>query len=267
MPDLTLFQRLFSLEGKTALITGASGGIGRVLAAALAEAGAVVAINGTSGERLNETLETVTKAGGRSVPFPARLNGVNACRSLARDVAEACGRIDILVNCAGMNRRKPILEVTEEDYDTIQDVNLKSVYFLSQAVHSVMKAGGGGAILNIGSMTSHRGIGEVSVYGATKSALVQLTKTMAMEWAKDGIRVNSLSPGFMRTPLTEVGLWGDERKKHWILDRVALRRPGLPEELVGAALLLVSEAGSFITGEDIAVDGGFLAGGSWLPEG
>jgi NAD(P)-dependent dehydrogenase (short-subunit alcohol dehydrogenase family) len=185
---------------------------------------------------------------------------------LIREVSGSCDRIDILVNCAGMNRRKPILEVTEDDYDTIQAVNLRGVYFLCQAVHPVMKAGGGGAILNIGSMTSHRGIGEVSVYGATKSALVQLTRTMAVEWAKDGIRVNSLSPGFMMTPLTEAGLWGDEVKRRWILDRVAMRRPGLPEELVGAALLLVSGASSFITGEDIAVDGGFLAGGSWLPD-
>jgi 2-deoxy-D-gluconate 3-dehydrogenase len=257
---------LFSLQGKTALLTGASGGIGRALAVALAEAGAVVALNGTARERLEATIHAVAAVGGRCVMFPTALNDVDSCRRLIEDVSKSFDRIDILINCAGMNRRKPILDVTEEDYDTIQAVNLRSVFFLCQAIHPVMKEGGGGAILNIGSMTSHRGIGEVSVYGATKSALVQLTKTMAVEWAKDGIRVNSLSPGFMMTPLTAAGLWGDENKRRWILDRVAMRRPGLPDELIGAALLLVSHASSFITGEDIAVDGGFLAGGSWLPD-
>ncbi|MBW3623009.1 MAG: glucose 1-dehydrogenase [Armatimonadetes bacterium] len=259
----SLFHRLFSLEGKTVLITGASGGIGRTLAAALAEAGATVGAHGTSLEKLEETRQFIEEKGGRAVLLPADLGEVDACQKLIRWAHEALGRLDVLVNCAGMNRRKPIEAVTPDDYDTIMAVNLRSVFFLSQAAYPIMKAQGGGKILNIGSMTSHRGIGEVSVYGATKAAVVQLTQTMAVEWAGDNIQVNSLSPGFMMTPLTEVGLWGDERKKKWLLDRIPMRRPGETDELVGVALLLASDASSYITGQDFAVDGGFLAGGTW----
>ncbi len=257
---------LFSLEGKTALLTGASGGIGRVLAVAFARAGATVALNGTSAERLSETARLVEDAGGTAHPLPAPLNEVEACRQLIADATSAMGRLDILVNCAGMNRRKPIADITVDDYDTIMAVNLRSAYFLSQAAHAVMKPQGGGVLLNIVSMTSYRGLGEVSVYGATKAALDQLTKTMALEWAKDNVRVNGLAPGFMLTPLTEVGVWGDPVKSQWLRDRIAMRRPGASEELIGAALLLVSDAGSYLTGQSIAVDGGFLAGGSWIPD-
>lgn len=264
MSNPSLFHRLFSLEGKSVLITGASGGIGRVLSVAFAEAGGMLGLHGTSDEKLEETRRQVEAVGGDAHVFAAPLNEVEPCRRLIQEAHERMGRLDVLVNCAGMNRRKPLAEVTEDDWDTILAVNLRSLFFLSQEAHAVMKAQGGGKILNIGSMTSHRGIGEVGVYGASKAAVVRLTQTMAVEWAKDNIQVNSLSPGFMMTPLTEVGLWGDERKKQWILDRVPMRRPGGSEELVGAALLLVTDASSFLTGQDIAVDGGFLAGGSWL---
>ena len=265
MVDTSLPDRLFSLEGKALLLTGASGGIGRTLAVAFARAGGTVGLNGTSVEKLEETHRQIREAGGNAVLLPENLDGVDACRRLVHNAHESLGRLDVLVNCAGINRRKPIAEVTEEDYDAIMAVNLRSLFFLSQSAHAVMKAQGGGKIINVASMTSHRGIGEVSVYGATKAAVLQLTKTMAVEWARDNVQVNSISPGFMMTPLTEVGLFGDEIKKKWILDRVALRRPGDPAELVGAALLLASDASSYMTGQDIAVDGGFLAGGTWLP--
>ena len=250
-------DKLFSLEGKSALITGASGGIGKVLAAGLAEAGATVAVHGTSRER-------VAGVGTKFVPLARRLEKVEDCRGLIAEAQRELQRIDILINCVGTNRRKPIRDVEAQDFEHIVAVNLQSVFFTCQAVYPIMREQGGGKIINVGSVTSTDGLGGVSVYGATKAAVAQLTKTMALEWAKDNIQVNCLAPGFIMTPLTEKGLWGDSHRKQWLLDRIPARRPGKPEELVGAALLLASDASSYITGQIINVDGGYLAGGSWL---
>jgi len=260
----SLLARLFSLEGQAALVTGASGGIGRVLAAALAGAGAAVGLHGTRAGALEEVRDEIEAAGGRAVVLPADLGDVETCRKLVQDTVAALGRLDILVNCAGMNRRNPIRDVSPDDFDTIVAVNLRSAYFLSQAAHAVMRAQGGGKILNIGSITSTDGLGGVSVYGATKAALKQLTQTMALEWAADNIQVNCLAPGFIKTPLTEQGVWADPHRRQWLLDRIPARRPGVPEDLVGAALLMVAPASAYLTGQILTVDGGYLAGGSWL---
>jgi NAD(P)-dependent dehydrogenase (short-subunit alcohol dehydrogenase family) len=259
-----ILERLFSLEGKTALITGASGGIGRALAIAMAEAGALVGLNGVSQEKLESTRQAVSQAGGRSIVLQQELQSVPGCRELIARARKEMGRLDILVNCAGVNRRRPIREVTEEDFELITNVNLKAVLFLSQTAAELMREQGGGKIINIGSITSTDGLGGVGVYGITKSGVAQLTKTMALEWAKDNIQVNCLAPGFILTPLTEKGVWGDEHRKKWLTERIPARRPGQPEELTGAALLLASAASSYLTGQIINVDGGYLAGGSWL---
>jgi NAD(P)-dependent dehydrogenase (short-subunit alcohol dehydrogenase family) len=259
----SLFHRLFALDGKAALVTGASGGIGRALAVALAEAGAAVGIHGRASAQMEQTRRLIETVGGRAVTLIADLGGVEACRKLIADAHAALGRLDVLINCAGINRRKPIAAVTDDDFEAIVAVNLRTAFFLSQAAHPIMRAQGGGKIINIGSLTSFIGLGSVSVYGATKAALAQLTKTMAVEWAKDNIQVNCLAPGFMLTPLTDTALWGDQYKREWLLDRIPARRPGQPEELVGLALLLASPASSYLTGQTIAVDGGVLAGGWW----
>lgn len=261
-----ILHRLFSLEGKTALVTGASGGIGSDVAVALAEAGAFVGLSGTNVEHLQETANRVEAAGGKCALLPADLGTVENCRKLIADAQVQLGRLDILINNAGMNRRKPIVEFTEDDYETIMNVNLRSVFFLTQAAHAIMKAQGGGKIVNVGSMTSLIGIGNVAVYGMTKAAIGQLTKTMAVEWAKDNIQVNCLAPGFIKTPLTAQGQWADPHISKWILDRVPARRPGTPDDLVGTVLFLSSRSSDFVTGQIIAVDGGFLAGGSWIKD-
>ncbi len=261
--DIPLFRRLFSLEGKAALVTGASGGIGRVLAGALAQAGAKVGVHGTRAGELQALCQEIEAEGGEAYPLPGDLRDVDECRALIERAHAELGRLDVLINCAGINRRKPIADVTEDDYEAILAVNLRSVFFLCQAAYPIMRAQGGGKIVNVGSVTSFDGLGEVSVYGATKGAVVQLTKTMAVEWSRDNIQVNCLAPGFMMTPLTEQGLWGDDRRRPWLLERIPARRPGEPEELVGAALLLASPASSYMTGQTIIVDGGYLAGGSW----
>lgn len=258
----SVLQRLFSLEGKKVLLTGAGGGIGSALAVALAGAGATVGVHDITLAQTDETCKLVEASGGKAVPLAANLADVDACRALIQDAHQALGSLDVLINCAGMNRRKPIEDVSLDDYELITAVNLRSIYFLCQAVHPIMQAQGGGKIINFGSLTSSMGLGGVSVYGITKAAVAQLTKTMAVEWAKDNIQVNCIAPGFMLTPLT-ASLWQDEYKSQWMRDRIPAGRPGQPGELAGVVLLMSSAASSYLTGQLINVDGGVLAGGSW----
>ena len=266
MASDSVLDRLFSLRGKVALVTGASGGIGRALAVALGGAGAAVGVHGRDDADLEETREQVEAAGSRAVILEADIADVAACRRLVDDAVRQLGRLDVLVNCAGINFRNPLADATEEEFEKIFAVNLRGLFFLCQAARPVMKAQGGGKIVNIGSLTTSWGLGGVGVYGMTKSAVGHLTRTLAVEWAADNIQVNCLAPGFIVTPLTEKALWGDPHRRKWILDRTPARRPGKPEDLVGTLLLLSSPASDFLTGQIITVDGGFLAGGWWKPE-
>lgn len=262
-PSTTPLEPLFSLHGKTALVTGASGGIGQVLAVALAQAGATVGVHGRDQARVQQTCALVEAAGQPAMPLLADLATVPACREVIATLHAATGRLDILINSAAINRRKPIAEVTEEDWEAIIAVDLRSVYFLSQAAHAIMRPQGGGKIIHIGSINITYALDHVSVYGAAKGGMAQLTKVMAVEWAPDNIQVNCISPGFMLTPLSQP-LWDDPEKARWFRQRIPARRPGDPSELVGITLLLASDASSYITGQNIIVDGGFEAGGSWL---
>jgi NAD(P)-dependent dehydrogenase (short-subunit alcohol dehydrogenase family) len=256
-------QSLFGLERKIALVTGATGGIGQELALGLARAGARVVVSGRREEQLAEIRERIATAGGAAAVVAADVSSLEESRSMVEQAAAAFGGLDILVNCAGMNRRQPILEVEPETYEQIMAVNLRGPYFASQAAAPLLIERGGGSIVNIGSITVAIGLELVSVYGASKAALAQLTRTMAVEWAAHNIRVNCLCPGFIMTPLTAEGLWGDERKSRWLLDRIPLRRPGRPEEMVGMAVFLASDASSYMTGQSVFLDGGLLAGSPW----
>lgn len=258
-----LLDRLFSLEGKAALITGASSGIGRSLAVGLAEAGACVAVHGRKTEEIAKTCEEVAAAGGRAVPLAAELSDMEACRRLVDDTHAAFGRLDILINCAATNRRKPIAEVTEGDWDFIIAANLKSLYFLTQAAQRLMAGQGGGKVIHIGSINVQFALDNVSVYGASKGGVHQLTKIMAVEWARDNIQVNCIVPGFIATPLSKP-LWDDPEKARWFRSRIPMRRPGKPEEIIGLTIFLASHASDYITGQSFVIDGGFTAGGSWL---
>lgn len=253
---------MFGLEGKVALITGASGGIGRAIAEAYARAGAKVALAARSQVRLQEVQAAIRDAGGEAECFICDLEQEQAPQEVAAAVQAAFGRIDILVNCAGMNRRQPAEEVTPENYDTILAVNMRSVFFLCQAVQPYMKAQGGGKIVNIGSLTVSVALAHVSVYGMTKSALAQLTRTLAVEWAKYNIQVNCLCPGFIQTELTRA-LWEDPKRNEWIMQRIPADRPGRPHDLVGMAIFMAAPAANYLTGQTIYVDGGYTAGSHW----
>jgi len=258
MTDETTIERLFSPREKKALITGAGGGIGRTLARGLAGAGAAVAAHARSLDKAEELSSEINDSGGIAVALAAELSDPDAARRLVTDAHEALGGLDILINCAATNIREPIDAVSEEHWDRIMAVDLKSLYFMSQTAYRFMKPRRSGKIIHIGSINPFFALGGVSVYGAAKGGVTQLAKAMAVEWAKD-------VPGYIRTPLSKP-IWEDAYKAEWLRSRIPVRRPAEPEELLGAVMLLAGPGSSYITGTTIVVDGGALAGGWWEPD-
>lgn len=250
---------LFSLKGKNVLISGAGGAIGSVLAQGLAQAGATVGLQDLTTEKGQEPKEIIEAAGGSAYVFAADLTDTHACTQLAIEAASAMGSIDVLVNCAGINRRKPIVEVTPDDFDAIIAVNMRAVFFLSQAVHPFMKAKGSGTIVNVSSITARYSFKTVSVYAATKAAVSSMTRSFAREWVADGIRVNCIEPGYVKTEFTRP-LWGDPKRNEWFNHFTPIGRLAVPEELIGAVIYLASDASSYVTGQSILIDGGVLSG-------
>jgi NAD(P)-dependent dehydrogenase (short-subunit alcohol dehydrogenase family) len=255
-------EALFRLEGMTAIVTGAGGGLGGWLAAGLAAAGANVLMTHHPSSSTAAVAQAIKAAGGVAREYACDLLEETTPAKIVQEALDQFGSVDIVINNAGTNRREPIFDVSRENWDLIGDLNLRVPYELSREAAKVMARRGGGSIIHIGSITNAIGLDSVSVYGAHKAALCQLAKSMAVEWAGHGIRVNAICPGFMLTPLSKP-LWKDPVRGKWILARVPMRRPGYPEELVGMCLMLASAAGSFITGQTMYVDGGLLAGTSW----
>jgi gluconate 5-dehydrogenase len=259
---LTL-QDLFALNGRVALVTGGSGDIGFAIAAALASAGARIALHGRDADKLLRARVALAAEGVDVSTHVADVGNPDACKSLVDEVLALTDRIDILVNCAGSNIRKPILEFTPDEYDKIMAVHARATYFVSQAVVPTMFDHGGGKIINIGSATIRTGLADVSVYGMAKAGVDALTRTMAVEWAEHNIQVNCLAPGFVMTDMTKSGLWANERRNKWLMDRIPLKRPGMPADMAGTAILLASRASDYLTGQTIHIDGGFAAGSKW----
>lgn len=253
---------LFDLRGRVAIVTGAAGGIGRWLAAGLGAAGAGVLLCDQRPEPLEEVAEVLRTSDIDCAGFTGDLRDDATPHALVAAALEFGGRLDVLINCAAINRRVPLLEVDPALYDELMAVDLRAPFFVAQAAAHEMARRGSGAIVNVSSINAAVGIETVGVYGPAKAALSQLTKVMAVEWAHLGIRANALAPGFVHTPLTEP-LWADPVRSGWVRDRTPARRPGLPTELVGACLLLASDAGSYVNGQTLFVDGGFLAGSRW----
>jgi len=249
----------FSLAGRRALVTGASRGIGRAIALGLAAAGATVAVSGRKEAELAKVAAAISDAGGVAVPVLQDVSKAEDCRrGVARAVA-ALGGLDILINNAGMEQVCPSLEVEEALWDRILDTNLKGAFFCAQAAAAEMKrAAKGGAIINICSLTSYRGIPTAVPYGASKSGLLGMTQALAAEWAPLKIRVNGLAPGYFRTELTDA-FYRDAAWQEAMLRKVPLGRFGQLDDLVGAAIFLASDASAYITGQCLGIDGGTLA--------
>lgn len=263
---------LFSVADQVVLVTGGSRGIGRAIAAGFVERGARVVIVGRDTDALHATAEQLNQLErGNSSPGPRR----DVVRPIACDVAKhrdikqlvefvmaEYGRIDTLVNVAGVNRRKAALDVSEDDYDYVLDINLKGSFFMCQAVGRHMLERGAGCQINIASLNSDRPLKNVLPYAMSKAGIAHLTRGLAVEWSGRGVRVNAIAPGFVLTDLTRK-LWSDPTMQAWGDANTPQRRLGQPEDMVGAAIFLASAASSFMTGQTIYVDGGFTAGWAW----
>jgi len=257
-------RKMFSLEGKTVLFTGAAGGIGGEVATGMALAGAHVALCDINMEGLKQRQKHIEELGGKASIFKMDVTDLESIKQTVKEVAELNGRIDVLVNCAGINKREGLADVAEETYDRIMNINLKGVFFVSQAVAPYMKEQRSGSIINIGSHNTGWVLGGCSVYAATKCGVVSLTRSMAVEWAKYNIRANCVSPGHIKTELT-ASTWSHPEKTKYLLDRIAMNRPGYPEDITGVCIFLASDAASYITGCEYRVDGGCMCGGQPWP--
>jgi 2-deoxy-D-gluconate 3-dehydrogenase len=247
---------LFDLTGRVAIVTGANTGIGQGIAVALAEAGADVALVGRSSA--DETAGLVRAAGRRAAIVAADLSTIGPVGDVVAQTLSQLGGLDILVNNAGIIRRADAVDFSEEDWDSVIDTNLKSVFFLSQAAGRHMIERGSGKIVNIASMLSFQGGIRVPSYTASKSGVAGLTRLLACEWASKGINVNAIAPGYIATNNT-AALQADETRNRQIVERIPAGRWGKPSDLGGAAVFLASSASDYVNGHILAVDGGWLA--------
>lgn len=246
----------FGLTGKRALVTGASSGIGLAAAATLAEAGAELTMVARGAGRLVAACQAITATGARAQAIALDIADMGAVRA----AIHAHGPFDILVNAAGTARHSPALDTTEEDFDAVAGVNIKAAYFVAQFVaQGLVKAGKPGSIIQISSQMGHVGGQDRAVYCATKHAVEGMTKSMAIEWGPHGIRVNTICPTFILTPLTQPTFDNPERRA-WIEGKIKLGRVGQVEDIMGAVLYLASDASALVTGTALKVDGGWTAG-------
>jgi len=247
---------LFDLTGKVAMVTGASKGLGKAMAAGLAKAGSDLALCARNPDDLRRAAAEVGKFGTRVETFPLDVVDRESILEAVDSILSRFGRIDILVNNAGINIRKTVLDLSEEEWDSVLDTNLKGYFLVSQAVAPVMIRQGGGKVINLSSIFGAVGMNHQAAYAASKGGIVQLTKVMAIEWAGSNIQVNAIGPTYFETPLV-AALRNDPERFRFINERTPMGRWGQPEELEGTVVFLASRASDFITGQTVYVDGGW----------
>lgn len=251
---------LFDIAGRVAVVVGGTSGLGRTIALGLAYAGVHTVATGRRAELVESVTREIESRGVRSIGIVSDVQSADSLHDLKDKLVQELGGVDILVYAAGRTFRKPTAEVTDQEWTSLFDTNLTGALRAAQAFYEPLKASGRGRIVNIASLSSYAAFHEVSAYGASKSALLSLTKNLGCEWARDGIRTNAVVPGVFVTDLNRELLLGTGRGRE-LLTRTPLGRFGEAGELVGAVLFLASDAASFITGAAIPVDGGFLASG------
>lgn len=252
-------MNLFDLTGRVAMVTGASSGIGRTIAIALADAGAAIVLVARRAARLETVREEIALAHGRAAALPWDLGDRGSLKDCGARATEYFGAPDILVCAAGTNRRAPILDVTEQDWDMTMKLNLDAPFFLAQRLAPAMMARGFGRIINIASLQSVRAFQDCAPYGASKGALAQLTRAQAQAWSRHGVNANAIAPGFFPTELT-APVVQDEQRWGEMAARTFAGRNGELTDLRGTAVFLASRASDYVTGQTIFVDGGFTAG-------
>jgi len=250
---------LFDLSGRVAVMTGGGTGLGKGMAAGLAQAGALVVLASRRQEVVDRAAAEIRATGGKGEGMLLDVARFTELPGFFEAVAKRHGRLDILVNNAGTNRRAPALEYTEQDWDTVMDLNLKSVFFCCQAAGRIMKERGGGKIINIASLASTYTSVNQAAYAPSKGGLKLLTQHLALELAPVRINVNAIGPGWYRTPLND-GLFRDEAWARGVEAMIPWGRTGTPEDLMGAVIFLASRASDYVTGQVLYVDGGMLAG-------
>jgi gluconate 5-dehydrogenase len=250
---------LFDLSGRVALVTGTSRGLGQYLARALAQAGADIAMTSRDKNHLTDFSEEIRALGRCTFSVDLDVKDHASIQRAVAEVEEHLGAINILVNNAGCNIRKPALDVTWDDWNTILDTNLRGSFFVAQAVARRMIDRGYGRIINIGSVTCVAGYAGLAPYGASRGGIKQLTMSLADDWGKHGITVNCLAPGWFHTQQNSV-LYQNAAWVEYLSDRIPLKRPGQPDDLDGAVVFLASESSRYVTGQTLLIDGGISTG-------
>lgn len=249
-------ENLFDLRGKVILVTGGSRGLGEQMVRDFSEQGADVVIASRNYEKCVELSDELQRNGRKALPIQADVSKVEEIQAMFKQVLDEFGKIDIVVNNAGANESKPALEVTEEDFDFIFDLNIKGLFFCSQEAAKIMKEQGHGKIINLASVGGIKPLKRIVLYTASKAAVIHLTKSLAAEWARYGIHVNTIAPGFIGTEINE-----EERKDEVLmgkmLKRIPFRKFGNPKDVSSLALYLSSKQAEYITGQTFVVDGGF----------
>jgi NAD(P)-dependent dehydrogenase (short-subunit alcohol dehydrogenase family) len=252
-------ENLFDLTGQVAIVTGTSRGLGQYFARALARAGADLVLTSRRRETLAPFEEEIRAMGRRTFAVPLDVRDQASIVNMVKEAEEAFGQIQILVNNAGCNVRKPALDVTWDDWNLVLDTNLRGSFFVAQAVARGMISHGYGRIINIGSVTSVFGYAGLAPYGASRGGVRQLTMSLADDWGKHGITVNCLAPGWFRTEQNKV-MYQDQEWVEYLTERIPVKRPGQPNDLDGAVVFLAAEASRYVTGQTLLIDGGISTG-------
>src|SRR6266702_3152695 len=252
-------SELFDLSGQTALVTGASRGLGQIFARALADAGADLILTSRRRDDLSAFVSEIESTGRKATAFELDVRDHASIERMAAEVESTCGQVHILVNNAGCNVRKPALDVTWDDWNLILDTNLRGSFFVAQQIARRMVPHGYGRIINIGSVTSVFGYPGLAPYGASRGGVRQLTMSLATDWGKHGITVNCLAPGWFHTAQNDV-LYQDQNWVDYLVERIPAKRPGQPRDLAGPIVFLASEASRYVTGQTLLVDGGISTG-------
>jgi 2-deoxy-D-gluconate 3-dehydrogenase len=250
-------MKRFDLSGRVAVVTGGNGGIGLGMATGLAEAGAAIVVAARDSKKNSDAVARLKSLGAKAVAIELDVGDHAACAALGERAAQAFGRVDILINNAGITVRKQPEDLAAEEWERVLDINVSAAFRCSQAVYPHMKKAGGGKIVNIGSMLSIFGTPYAIAYAASKGAIVQMTKALATAWAKDNIQANAILPGWINTDLTRSAREQVEGLHDRVLARTPAKRWGEPEDFAGTAVFLASAASDFVTGSSIVVDGGY----------